>query len=48
VIDGVGLVVLEFSVMRSSLGSVLQSKRLGFANEIATENNAGEKETIAS
>jgi hypothetical protein len=38
----------SFSVMRSSFKKILQSKRLGFASEIATENTAGEKkDTIA-
>ena len=47
-IDGEELCVLSFSVMRSNLRKILQSKVLGFANEIATENRAGEKkDTIA-
>ena len=41
--DGEGVVVLLFSVMRSSFRKILQSNLLGLANEIATENMAGEK-----
>jgi hypothetical protein len=38
-----GLCCALFSVMRSNLRKILQSNVLGFANEIATENKAGEK-----